>query len=136
MKIDISRELSFRTARSGGKGGQNVNKVETMVEALFQVGGSRLLTEDQKQAILSKLGHKLNSEGCLTARSSATRSQLSNKEIAIDKINAMVNGALVKKKARISTRPTKASGEKRIRGKKTRAEVKEGRRKIKQGIWD
>jgi ribosome-associated protein len=113
-----------------------VNKVETMVEALFQVGGSRLLTEDQKQAILSKLGHKLNSEGCLTARSSATRSQLSNKEIAIDKINAMVNGALVKKKARISTRPTKASGEKRIRGKKTRAEVKEGRRKIKQGIWD
>jgi ribosome-associated protein len=136
MKIDISRELSFRTARSGGKGGQNVNKVETMVEALFQVSGSRLLTEDQKQAILSKLGHKLNSEGCLTARSSATRSQLSNKEIAIDKINAMVNGALVKKKARISTRPTKASGEKRIRGKKTRAEVKEGRRKIKQGIWD
>jgi ribosome-associated protein len=136
MKIDISRELSFRTARSGGKGGQNVNKVETMVEALFQVGGSRLLTEDQKQAILSKLGHKLNSEGCLTARSSATRSQLSNKEIAIDKINAMVNGALAKKKARISTRPTKASGEKRIRGKKTRAEVKEGRRKIKQGIWD
>jgi len=136
MKIDISRELSFRTARSGGKGGQNVNKVETMVEALFQVSGSRLLTEDQKQAILSKLGHKLNSEGCLTARSSATRSQLSNKEIAIDKINAMVNGALVKKKARISTRPTKASGEKRIRGKKTRAEVKQGRRKIKQGIWD
>jgi len=136
MKIDISRELSFRTARSGGKGGQNVNKVETMVEALFQVGGSRLLTEDQKQAILSKLGHKLNSEGCLTARSSATRSQLSNKEIAIDKINAMVNGALAKKKARISTRPTKASGEKRIRGKKTRAEVKQGRRKIKQGIWD
>lgn len=54
MKIDISRELSFRTARSGGKGGQNVNKVETMVEALFQVSGSRLLTEDQKQAILSK----------------------------------------------------------------------------------
>lgn len=136
MKIDISRELSFRTARSGGKGGQNVNKVETMVEALFQVGGSRLLTEDQKQAILSKLGHKLNSEGCLTARSSATRSQLSNKEIAIDKINAMVNGALAKKKARISTRPTKASGEKRIRGKKTRGEVKIGRKKIQKITWD
>lgn len=136
MKIDISRELSFRTARSGGKGGQNVNKVETMVEALFQVGGSRLLTEDQKQAILSKLGHKLNSEGCLTARSSATRSQLSNKEIAIDKINAMVNGALAKKKARISTRPTKASGEKRIKGKKTRGEVKVGRKKIQKITWD
>ena len=136
MKIDISRELFFRTARSGGKGGQNVNKVETMVEALFQVSSSRVLTEEQKQLLKSRLGHKLNSEGCLSARSSATRSQLSNKEIAIEKVNALVNGALAKKKARISTRPTKASGEKRIKGKKSRSEVKEGRRKIKQDTWD
>jgi len=136
MKIDISRELFFRTARSGGKGGQNVNKVETMVEALFQVSASRLLTEAQKQVLIGRIGHKLNSEGCLTARSSATRSQLSNKEIAIEKINALVNGALVKKKARISTRPTKASGEKRIKGKKSRSEVKEGRKKIHRQTWN
>lgn len=136
MKIDISRELFFRTARSGGKGGQNVNKVETMVEALFQVSTSRLLTEAQKQVLIGRIGHKLNSEGCLTARSSATRSQLSNKEIAIEKINALVNGALVKKKARISTRPTKASGEKRIKGKKSRSEVKEGRKKIHRQTWN
>jgi ribosome-associated protein len=130
MKIDISREIVFRTARSGGKGGQNVNKVETMVEGIFDPAASSVLSVDQKQLIIEKLKNKMTNTGLLIVKSQRERSQLANKEDVVEKINRLIEQALKKKKMRIATAPTKGSKEKRIQGKKIKSQTKSGRRKV------
>jgi ribosome-associated protein len=129
MPVDITSELRFRTARSGGKGGQNVNKVETMVEGLFDISASSLLHQKQKELISEKLKTRINKEGILHVRSQAARSQLENKQRVIQKMNALLNKALTPEKPRKPTKPSKASREKRLQQKKIVAERKEGRRK-------
>ena len=133
--MDVTKEITFQATRSGGKGGQNVNKVETAVIGSFHIGSSALFTEEQKNILQQKLSNRINAEGFLLVKSQMHRTQLANKEEVIERINDLIYDALRKKKARIATRPNKQSKEKRLEWKKRNAEIKSRRKKYKPGDY-
>ena len=127
---DFINELHFIASRSSGPGGQNVNKVNTKVELRFHVASSAILSEEEKSLILDKLAKKINSEGELILVSQSERSQLKNKEKAIEKFYSLLTRALTPRKKRNPTKPSQASKEERLEEKRKLAEKKERRRRL------
>lgn len=129
--IRFDREFKFKTSRSGGAGGQNVNKVSTKVELDFDVKNSSLLTEEQKEVILNKLNNKVTKDGVLQIVSQVERNQLGNKEIVIRKFYELLNKCFIPKKKRKFTKPSRSAKEKRLKSKKRTSDIK----KMRKGDW-
>jgi ribosome-associated protein len=125
---ELDNELNFSFSRSGGPGGQHVNKVNTKVELRFAIVDSLVLTEEEKAILLEKLAKQINQEGELIVIAQETRSQLKNKSKAIEKFYDIINKALKPKKKRKPTTISKAAKEKRLKQKKELSEKKERRR--------
>jgi ribosome-associated protein len=116
-------EVELRTSRSSGPGGQHANVTASRVEAVFDVNASRALTPEQRARIAAKLGPRV------TASAQDTRSQLRNRQLALERLAARLGHALEVRRPRTETRPTRASRQRRLEGKRRRGETKRARRR-------
>lgn len=122
-------EASWKAVKSSGPGGQHVNKTASKVVVQFDIPSSSALKEEEKSLLLKKLSSRLTTEGILILESSASRSQHSNKDSALERLVHIITDALKKPKPRKKTRPSKASKLKRLREKKINSEKKNNRQK-------
>ena len=127
-KLALAKEVSYKTSRSGGKGGQNVNKVSTKVELLFSIDDSALFTDEDKLLIKEKLQSRFNKDGYVQVICDEERSQLLNKEIALERLSVLLVRSLQKPKPRKATKVSKQAKEARLAGKKIASQKKESRR--------
>jgi len=128
---NFTEELSITASKSSGPGGQNVNKVNTKVEVRLNIENSNLLSDDEKILLLEKISNKINKLGELIVTSQSERTQLQNKEKAIEKLNLLIDKALKIKKKRKKVKIPKSVKEKRLKNKKIQSDKKEKRKSPK-----
>jgi ribosome-associated protein len=128
-KADIQKETTYKASRSGGKGGQNVNKVSSKVELLFSVNNSLLFTDEEKLLLNEKLQSRFNKDGLVQVICDEERSQYLNKEKAVERLIVILTKALYKPKNRKATKPSKAAKVARLNTKRMQGEKKESRKR-------
>ncbi len=126
----VLSEISFRTSRSGGKGGQNVNKVSSKVELNWNIQASSLITDEQRETLLNKLSHKITKDGVLQIISQTHRTQLGNKQLVLEKLDELLESTFKVVKKRKETKVPKGVKERRLLVKKRKAEIKKLRRRV------
>ena len=125
----LLKEVYFKAIRSGGKGGQNVNKVSTKVELYFDVTASAILSDEQKEVLFNKMASRISEEGLLKLICDTERSQYANKVRVAEKFLLLIQKAFTPKKKRIAVKVSKVLKEKRLQSKKKVSEKKERRKK-------
>jgi ribosome-associated protein len=126
----LVEEITFRTSRSSGKGGQNVNKVETRVEAMLNVHESKALTDAEKQLLAVRLRNRISKEGVLTVDCQESRSQARNKLLATESLLNLLRKALVVRKRRVATKTPEGAKRQRLHEKRVQKEKKSLRRPV------